>query len=452
MSRKFIFVNGDGDYEETQGAFEQSDFINSSAGAADAGRPVVLDAGGRLDGSFIDDSDIDHGAIGGLTDDDHTQYIRVDGTRAFTGSQDMGGNLLTGLAAPVGANDAARKAYVDAVATGLRVHGNVAAATTGNISLASAPATIDGYSLSNGDRILVKNQTVAAENGIYLFNGAGSAMTRAEDFDNSPTGEIYNGEYIPKVLNGSVNQDVPFVVSSVGTGTDGLHQIGIDNIVFDEFTSPTQLQEGNGIDISSNIISVDLLDSGSGLHFAGAGTNELAIDWASTFTIDSADDKAFKASDLASTANGEGASIVGIEDSAGNFTATDVEAALAELASMASADFNVYTAGAGGVSKGDLVYVSGNDTVLPMPINAAHAAIGVAGNNGSAGTNINVLKNDAILAGVLSGATAGTKYYWTGSAWLTSMPSASGSFVWMGGVAKNGTDVQVETRFIKRNS
>lgn len=55
----------------------------------------------------------DHGALGGLTDDDHTQYIKVDGTRAFTGNQSMGTNKITSLGTPTVGTDAATKNYVD---------------------------------------------------------------------------------------------------------------------------------------------------------------------------------------------------------------------------------------------------------------------------------------------------------------------------------------------------
>jgi len=54
--------------------YRQNQHINSSSGAADSGKPIVLDATGLIDGSMIDDSDIDHGTISGLGDDDHTQY------------------------------------------------------------------------------------------------------------------------------------------------------------------------------------------------------------------------------------------------------------------------------------------------------------------------------------------------------------------------------------------
>ncbi len=448
MSQKFIFVNADGDYQESPGAYEMTDFIAASTGATDAGKPILTDANGLIDSSFLDASIFDHGSLQGLDDDDHTQYILVDGTRAFTGDQDMGGFLITGLGAPVNANDAVRKAYVDALATGLRPHGNVRVATTENIDLTAAPATIDGVTLVAGDRVLVKDQTTATENGIYDFVAAGSAMTRSEDFDNSPQGEIWNGSFIPLVTEGTVNANTPWVVVSIGTGTDGLHTIGTDDIDFTQFTSPTQLSEGDGIDITGNFNSDDLLDADSGLTLTGG---ELGVDWATTFTIDGADDLAVKASALASTANGAGASVIGIEDAGDNFTATTVEGALAELVGFATAEYNIFTAGEN-ITAGDLVYISANDTVSIMPISAAYVAIGIAANTATTGNDVQVMKDDSLILGALAGATSGTKYYWNGTGWQTSMPSGAGEYVWLGGVAKNATDILVETRFIKRNS
>jgi hypothetical protein len=63
--------------------------INASAGAGDAGKPIVLDAAGHIDASMINDGDVDHGTVGGLTDDDHTQYILADGTRPFSSYLDI---------------------------------------------------------------------------------------------------------------------------------------------------------------------------------------------------------------------------------------------------------------------------------------------------------------------------------------------------------------------------
>ena len=80
-------------------------------------------------------------------------------------------------------NDLVDRSYVDASAQGLKPHPSVKAASTANITIAAAPATLDGITLTAGDRLLLKNQTTANENGIYVFNGVGVALTRATDMD-----------------------------------------------------------------------------------------------------------------------------------------------------------------------------------------------------------------------------------------------------------------------------
>ncbi len=454
MARKFIFVNTDGDYQETPGAYEQSDFIDVSTGVTDAGKPIVLDSGGLIDPSMIDESGLDHGALSGLADDDHTQYILVDGTRAFTGNQAHGGNLITGVLDPVNAQDAATKAYVDLIAQGLKPKANVRVATTGNISLASAPSAIDGITLTNGDRVLVHEQTDLTENGVYDFNGAGSAMTRSDDWDCSdPDGEFFNGTYIPRILEGATYEAYSAVVVTNGTGVGGAHICGTDDVDFTSLSSPTSYSGDIGItlDHGAKTISVDILDADSGLAFLGVSSDELAIDWATVFTIDGADALALKASNLASTTNGQGASIIGIEDSGGLLIADNVEDALAELASAPPATTMTFTAG-NDIVKGDLVYVSANNTVSTLVITNSFYAMGVAAETITTGNPIEILKDNNILAGVISGATAGNKYYWNGTDWTTSIPSGGGSYVWRLGCAKNSTDAYVEVEFIKRNS
>jgi hypothetical protein len=455
MSQKFIFVNADGDYEESTGAFESSDFINVSTGTADAGKPIVLDADGKVDDSMIDASGIDHGGLSGLGDDDHTQYILVDGSRAFTGNIDAGSHLGVNFLDPVNDQDAATKAYVDLVAQGLKPHGNARVASTGNVDISSAPASIDGVTLVNGDRVLLWQQTSNLENGVYIFNGSGSAMTRADDFDCDTNGEVYNGSFIPEITEGTTYEKYSFVVTSVGSGTDGEHVCGTDPIVFDIFVSPRDYTGDQGIYLNhtTHSIAVDILDTDSGLGFFGTGSDELGIDWATTFTIDAADDKALMASDLASTTSGEGASIIGIEDANGYFTSDDVEGALDELYNQASTpiDTNTFTAGSA-ISKGDLVYMSANDEVSTHPGNSNVYAIGIAKDNAAAAATVEILKDDTILPGILSGATAGTKYYWDGSGWATSLPVFSGFYVWRIGAAKNATDAYVDVEFVKRNS
>lgn len=77
--------------------YREDEHINASTGPADAGKPVVLDANGHIDSSMINNSDIDHGSISGLTDDDHLQYLILTGVRPMTGTLLMGANLIDNI-------------------------------------------------------------------------------------------------------------------------------------------------------------------------------------------------------------------------------------------------------------------------------------------------------------------------------------------------------------------
>lgn len=82
---------------------------------------------------------------------------------------------------PTGAQDAATKSYVDSAIEGTAWKDSARVATTSNINLASPGATIDGVTMASGDRVLVKDQSTGSQNGIYVWNGAATPMTRAAD-------------------------------------------------------------------------------------------------------------------------------------------------------------------------------------------------------------------------------------------------------------------------------
>lgn len=119
---------------------------------------------------------------------DGGNFIKKDGSVAFTGNQSMGGNSITNLATPSGSNDAANKSYVDTAVAGLNSifdsKPSAKAATTGNIDLSNpGTSSFDSVSLSNGEILFVRAQSAPAENGLYTFNGSGSALTRISEMD-----------------------------------------------------------------------------------------------------------------------------------------------------------------------------------------------------------------------------------------------------------------------------
>lgn len=124
------------------------------------------------------------GDVSGLTA--AIQAVRLDQMGSPTGPVAFNGQRATGLADPTSAQDAATRAYVDAQAqgsaSGIDPKEAVRAATTANITL-SGTQTVDGVALAAGDRVLVKNQTTASGNGIYVV--ASGAWTRPTDASGS---------------------------------------------------------------------------------------------------------------------------------------------------------------------------------------------------------------------------------------------------------------------------
>jgi len=107
----------------------------------------------------------------------------LDARLALSGGTMTGDITLAG--APTQALHAATKAYVDGIAEGLHIHASCVAATTGNVAIATElePGDlVDGVTLAEGDRVLVKSQTNAAQNGIYVVQASGAAL-RAADFN-----------------------------------------------------------------------------------------------------------------------------------------------------------------------------------------------------------------------------------------------------------------------------
>jgi len=184
----------------------------------------------------------------------------------MTGALSMGGNLITNVADPVAGTDAANKNYVDATAAGLSWKNSVAAATTGNIDLTLAsPATIDGVAISDGDRILVQNQTDASENGIYIASTSG-AFVRATDFDAlTPTDEV-NGAAV-YVEEGATYGDAGFTVTSQVATLD------TDDIIFTQFNGASSITAGVGLEKSGNELFVNM-----GAGIVALPSDEVGID------------------------------------------------------------------------------------------------------------------------------------------------------------------------------
>lgn len=181
----------------------------------------------------------------------------------------MTGNLILN-GDPTNNLQAATKQYVDSLSAGLSPKDAVVAATVANLTAtydngtAGVGATltnsgtqvaleIDDVTLNTNDRVLVKDQTNAFENGIYVVTDTGSGatnwiLTRSTDYDTSS--EIVAGTYTV-VSMGTVNQSNLFVMTSGGTLT-----IGTDDIVWSAYNTAGSLSFTAPLDKTGNVVSL----------------------------------------------------------------------------------------------------------------------------------------------------------------------------------------------------
>jgi hypothetical protein len=170
-----------------------------------------------------------------------------------SGVVDVNTSRISNVTDPTQAQDAATKAYVDAVKTGLDVKDSVVVATTANITIATAlnvGDTIDGVTLSDGDRVLVKDQSDATENGIYV---AGSSPARAGDAN--ANAELTGGSFV-FVEQGTANGDNGYVFTHNGTPT-----LGSTNLTVAQFSGAGQITAGAALTKTGNQLDVGVDDS-----------------------------------------------------------------------------------------------------------------------------------------------------------------------------------------------
>jgi hypothetical protein len=183
--------------------------------------------------------------------DTRVQANRLDQMAAPTSSVSLNSQKITSLADPTSAQDAATKAYVDAARMGLDFKESVRLATTatdGNLDLNGAE-TIDGKATSPNNRVLVKNQTNAAENGIYVVK-AGAWQRAADANGTADTGEVTSGMFV-FVEDGNTQADSAWVLS-----TDGAITVGVTGLSFVQFSGAGQITAGTGLSKDGNTLNV----------------------------------------------------------------------------------------------------------------------------------------------------------------------------------------------------
>ena len=184
------------------------------------------------------------------------------------------GGSITGLSQPSANSEVATKQYVDDLLAGIRTRVSVRVATTVNIDLTQDLQngdTIDGVTLATDNRVLVKNQTDATQNGIYDVVASGTA-TRPTEFDtfNELAGQLIS------VQEGSTQADRLFLCTSNFGGT-----LGADNIVYQQqnvttldLVQDTSPQLGGDLDVNGRDI-VSTSDGNITLTPNGAGVVRL---------------------------------------------------------------------------------------------------------------------------------------------------------------------------------
>lgn len=212
---------------------------------------VTGDLTGNVTGNVTGDltGDVTGDVTGGLTGN----VTATSGTSTFNnvtinGTLDMNSGsagTITGLASPVNDSDAANKQYVDNSIQGLDAKASCRVATTANITL-SGTQTIDGVALSAGQRVLVKNQSTASQNGIYVV--AAGAWSRAPDADTWD--ELVHA--FTFVESGTANANNGYVCTVTAGGT-----LGSTSVTWVQFSGAGQITAGTGMSKTGNTLNVN---------------------------------------------------------------------------------------------------------------------------------------------------------------------------------------------------
>lgn len=182
---------------------------------------------------------------------------------------DLQGQRITQLGDPSSGTDAANKQYVDNVARGLFWKEPVRAAATANINTASPGATFDGVALATGNRVLLMNQSTASQNGIYVWNGAAVAMTRAADADTGT--ELAPGTAVT-VTEGATYGDKSYLITS-----DTAITIGTTAMTWGLLGGGQTYTGQNGVNVSGSVISGVAAASGGLITNASGFSVDTAI-------------------------------------------------------------------------------------------------------------------------------------------------------------------------------
>jgi hypothetical protein len=324
-----------------------------------------------------------------------------------------------------------------------------------------------------GDRILVTFAGVAegadANNGIYevtqLATGAQpTILTRATDFDGTPSGEVSAGAFT-FVTEGSTEADTGWYVT-----TNDPITVDTTPIAFSQFAGVGTFTGGDGIDITAGVISVDL-GTDPGLEFVG-GQLEVLVDPAGAIVKAAAgigvnlettnptlqivsNELGVKLDPAGAIITGAGGIAVQVDGTTIQINGSNQLEVLA--ASDAAAVKNSYTVAAGGVTAGDPVYFSGNDTVddadAASGVGTAIQVFGIAETTQAAAATVEVV-SEGVVTGVLTALapTAGDPVYLASGGGLTLTAPTGANDRMLVGYAINADDLYVKTQFLGKGA
>lgn len=252
--------------------------------SASSGRITVTNANGAASNPTIDLATVGAGAASGFYKFAYDAYGRVTSSTSVVTSDitalvnsvyvALAGSTMTGFltlsADPTNAMHAATKQYVDNLFSsgGIPPFDAVQAKTTANINIAAPGATHDGVTLVSTERLLVASQTDASENGIYVFNGAASPLTRATDADDS-------AEFSP-ARQVFVQAGTTFANTGWAVGNSSQPDLGTDDILFTQVSGAASYTAGNGLQLTGNTFSAvgvsgQITVGGGGIGLATSG-------------------------------------------------------------------------------------------------------------------------------------------------------------------------------------
>lgn len=239
--------------------------LSNSGVTAGTYTKVTADSKGRVtSGTTLSASDIPTLTSSKISDfDTQVRKSTLNQMAAPTADVSMNNKKITNVADPINPQDAATKNYVDTIKQGLDVKDSVRVATTSNLSAtyssgvltasSNGVISIDGVTLALNDRVLVKNQSDAKQNGIYYVSQVGSSsspwkLTRAPDADTSD--KVTAGLYV-WVTEGNTNADSGWILT-----TNDPITLDTSTLTFTQFSGAGMITAGTGLQKNGNTISL----------------------------------------------------------------------------------------------------------------------------------------------------------------------------------------------------